>query len=247
MSSVILPTAQCTDIVCWTRMQAEAGQDIRSIIARKELERQAGSGLFFWGVGNAPNRRTKDFAAKASEIDVVFSLMKGRPREADSSPSSVVVWRTYFDTKGHEHELPSNVLITSRASTELTMKSTHYALMCWSDDQLQFGDFGPFDPSMYRNVGGTGGRVSHSQVTALVVKTEPTAQESAYRINMRARLTGSFWVKLGNPCLFEDDSRKLLARACERAPSMCNNDWLDMVSEFRGVTTCSKHRASQLF
>ena len=38
------------------RMQAEAGQRLETIIARKEIERQAGEGLFLWGVGSAPSR-----------------------------------------------------------------------------------------------------------------------------------------------------------------------------------------------
>lgn len=35
-----------TEVVCWTRMQAEAGQNINRIIARKEAERRAGGGLY---------------------------------------------------------------------------------------------------------------------------------------------------------------------------------------------------------
>ena len=37
---------QLSHIVCWTRMQAEAGQSIETIVARKELERRAGGACF---------------------------------------------------------------------------------------------------------------------------------------------------------------------------------------------------------
>lgn len=39
-------------LVCWSRMQAEAGQSLDAIVRRKELEREANGGLFLWGVGN---------------------------------------------------------------------------------------------------------------------------------------------------------------------------------------------------
>ncbi len=45
------------DIVCWTRMQAESGQDLLNIVRRKEIERRANGGIFFWGVGNAPTEQ----------------------------------------------------------------------------------------------------------------------------------------------------------------------------------------------
>src|SRR5205807_8143218 len=91
-----------TGVVCWTRMQAESGQDIQTIIARKELERRAGDGLFFWGIGNAPSRAIRSHAAGGEDIDVVFSLMKIRPKARDISPAGILAWRTYFDN--HEIE-----------------------------------------------------------------------------------------------------------------------------------------------
>jgi hypothetical protein len=36
------------DIICWTRMQSEAGQGLNEIVARKEVERFSGNS-FFWG------------------------------------------------------------------------------------------------------------------------------------------------------------------------------------------------------
>src|SRR5262245_16082462 len=34
--------ADLTQVLCWSRMQTETGQDLPSIVARKELERRAG-------------------------------------------------------------------------------------------------------------------------------------------------------------------------------------------------------------
>ena len=61
------------EYLCWTRMQVEAGQALESIIARKEIERRAGGGLFFWGVGNAPS--TAINALARLEIAIPLDLL----------------------------------------------------------------------------------------------------------------------------------------------------------------------------
>ena len=48
------PSDKQPNYLLWTRMQAEAGQGLELILRRKERERVAGDGRFFWGVGNAP-------------------------------------------------------------------------------------------------------------------------------------------------------------------------------------------------
>jgi hypothetical protein len=224
-----------TDVVCWTRMQAEAGQDIRSIIARKELERRAGHGLFFWGIGNAPSRAIRRFAVKAEDVDVVFSLMKSRPKARDVTPAGLLVWRTYFDLSDVERSLPPHVLVTSRMDVPSGAKSAHYALMCRSDEEFRLDEAaGPFDPSAYRNVGDAGGPVSNSQVTALIVRTADESPVSDYRINLRAKLTGSYWVRLARPSILDEAAWRTLAKISKLAGEMGTDAWLEAVSEIRG-------------
>lgn len=103
------------EYVCWSRMQAEAGQGLAAIVARKEREREAGDGLFFWGVGNAPAVMTNALARLNHPVRVVFSIMKGKPKAEDLRPRQTLVWRKYLDTDGVERDLPPNALITSRA------------------------------------------------------------------------------------------------------------------------------------
>jgi hypothetical protein len=40
----------------WTRVGSNAGEEIQSITARKEAEREAGGGEFWWGVGAASDQ-----------------------------------------------------------------------------------------------------------------------------------------------------------------------------------------------
>jgi hypothetical protein len=240
-------STELTDVICWTRIQAEAGQDIRSIIARKNLERRAGNGLFAWGVGNAPSRSIRRLAAKGEDIDIVFSLMKSRPKARDCAPDGVVAWRTYLDIHDVEKPLPPNVLVTSRMETGSGAKSVHYALMCRSDEELQLGDLGPFDPSAYRNIGDVGGPVSNSQVTALVVRRGVESPVSDYRINFRAKFTSSYWVKLARPCILGESARMALTTATARAGEMDGSDWIGMVTSIRCVAPPNIEEQSYLF
>lgn len=231
MTTISAP--RLTGVVCWTRMQSEAGQDIGSIIARKEIERRAGDGLFYWGVGNAPNRAVRRLAAQGEDVDVVFSLMKGRPAAQDAAPEGVVAWRTCYDSEGVECRLPPHVLVTSRMDTDSGVKAAHYALVCRSDDGLVLGDMGAFDPSAYRNVGDAGGAVGSSQVTALVVRTRSESPVDGYRVNLRAKLVGGFWVKLGSPRVLGAGDRRALAAASARAGAMETAEWGALLAEIR--------------
>jgi hypothetical protein len=63
---------------------------------------------------------------------------------------------------------------------------------------LLLADLGPFDPGAFRNFGGTGAQIGHSQVTAILQRHRPTA-EGTYRVAMAAELHQDLWVKLLDP------------------------------------------------
>jgi hypothetical protein len=214
--------------ICWTRMQTEAGESLDRILQRKDLERRAGGGLFFWGVGNAPARAIPKLARTAATVDVLFSVMKSRPKVHDVVPSRVFMWQRYVSTDGVVRSIPCNVLVTSRAGR----RPCHYALMCYSDSPLAVSDMGPFDPAAFRNYAGGGG-VGASQVTALLERHAPDGP-SEYRIAMRAKLTGGLWVKLIDPVELTGN-----ARAAMNHVPVDEAAWLDLVDclRFQGEPT----------
>lgn len=185
--------------VCWSRMQAEAGQGLEAIIRRKERERQACEGMFFWGVGNAPSTAITSLARLEVPIPAIFSVMKSKPKAVDVSPSRTVVWRKYFDEHGAERELPAGAIVTSRGESAGGIKARHYALMCRSKTPVALLRGSPFDPTAFRNAGKSGGPVGASQVTALLQQVAPFAERSDYEINLYAWLTGGYWVRLSDP------------------------------------------------
>ncbi|MCD7111673.1 hypothetical protein LRX75_21815 [Rhizobium sp. DKSPLA3] len=212
--------------VCWTKMQAEAGQDLFNIFRRKEFERKAGNGVFFWGIGSP-----LDFSRLQSSdrVDLVFSTMLSAPKSEDRYPESVLVWRKYVNATGQEVDLPPHVLLMSRATTKLGPKKRHYALVCYSDKDLALGDEGEFDPTVYRNAGPNGGKVGFSQVTSLLERTSEASTPSRYRINFRAELRQPFLVKLCDPVLLEPVDRRRVDdhRAGESAT------WLRFATQIR--------------
>ena len=228
-------------------MQAEAGQDIGSIITRKEAERRAGDGLFFWGVGNAPSRSIRALASEAIDIDVVFSLMKSRPHARDTSPTGIVVWGTYLDSEGIERAIPGHALVISREQSSNGHKSVHYALVCRSDEELRLRDLGVFDPKAYRNIGDGGGPIGNSQVTALVVRTRAESTVSPYRINLRAKLAGSYWVRLCRPRPLKGAALSRLAAITSCAEELTTDEWTQSVAGLRACTAAAVERQISLF
>jgi hypothetical protein len=223
----------CSGSICWTRMQAEAGQSLSRIVRRKDLERRAGNGMFFWGVGNAPPRAVPALARIGAEIDVLFSIMKSRPKLQDVAPSRVLAWRSYVDADGVVRSIPRNVLVTSRAGS----RDCHYALICRSEGTLEIKDLGPFDPAAYRNYGG-GRPVGSSQVTALLERCQ-SGEIGEYRVAMSARLVGSMWVKL-------IDSVEVTGTArAELEEDVADEDsWLELATRIRSGARTFAPRSS---
>ena len=217
------------EYICWSRMQAEAGQSLDAIVARKEYERRAGGGLFLWGVGNAPSVGMNALARMGRQIPVIFSIMKTRASVIDTTPTRTVIWRRYFDSNGFERPLPEHALVTSRGDSENGAKKVHYALMCWSDTPLQLEHGTWFDHRAYRNAGKRGAPVGGSQVTALLEPVAEPSDQADYEINLRALLSESYWIRLTDA--LELSSEKLAA--LDQCIDMSIGKWIAFVSDLR--------------
>lgn len=233
MATHALARASGADLVCWSRMQAEAGQGLDAIVARKELERSAGDGIFLWGVGNAPSVAINALARLGAPVPVIFSIMKSRPKKVDVSPSRIVAWRRYIDAQGAERELPPSSIVTSRGDSPSGAKRAHYALMCRSGEKLALTRGEAFDVSAYRNAGGRGAPVGASQVTALLRQVAQPSGDSDYEANLRADLDSSYWVRLTDPITVPPS---LLARL-DDAEHLDTEGWLRLARDIRGVET----------
>src|ERR1035438_2910342 len=176
------------DHFSWTRHGTEAAQPIQSIFGRKEEERHANAGVFFWGIGNAIGPSMKELIRRSAQPEVLFSPIKSAARVEDKCPPAVVAWTSAESLDGMPFSLPPASLITSRF--DLTSpKSTHYALVCYSrqsllaesplNERIVFGQL--------RNIL-TGRPVGASQVTSIIEKSnQPHIGTRIYDVTIRAR------------------------------------------------------------
>lgn len=181
----------------WTKMQAESGQKLPTIISLKESERATGNGLFWWGVGNSLGKAVDQFAAQADgTLPILFSVMKAHPQKKDTEPEKVFLWTEWEDRSGQIHAVPPHVLEWSRGAAN---KKTHYALVCHSNIPLAIGDHGAFDPSRCCHT--PLGKRPADQIVTTLLEDDPDADHSsgAYHLGFRASLVRPWAVKLVRP------------------------------------------------
>jgi hypothetical protein len=186
----------------WTRFGTEAGQSITDILRRKEQERSANGGVFYWGIGNAVGPSILELLRKSDEPEVLFSPIKSAPRHDDVAPDSVVAWTAAAGLNGEPHRLPIWSLITSRFNIG---RPRHYALVCRSDSSL-LDEFAAVAPNIEKIAIGqltnivTGRPLGSSQVTAVVKRQVQQVSSSAeYSVKFRARLAPPYFIQLSAP------------------------------------------------
>jgi len=185
---------------CWTRFGTEAGQSASQILARKEQERSANRGVFFWGIGNAIGPSMLELLRQTDTPQALFSPIRSAPRQQDATPSTVVSWNEASTLDGERYQLPHHSLITSRFD-HIKPRSKHYALVCYSEaplipdvapEQLHFAGL--------RNLL-TDRPVGASQVTAVVRLRQTLAHETGptYRVALRVQLRPPYFIVLSTP------------------------------------------------
>jgi hypothetical protein len=184
---------------CWTRFGTEAGQSADQIFARKEQERVANGGLFFWGIGNAIGPSIGELVRILDNPEVLFSPIRSAPRRDDVAPAMVAAWSEATTMAGEPYPLSAQSLITSRLDP-IARRDVHYALVCYSESSL-FGaaSQGKIVFGCLRNLL-TKRPVGASQVTA-VVQYDRTANETGapYDVSFRAVLVPPYFIRLRRP------------------------------------------------
>jgi hypothetical protein len=180
-----------------TKPGTEAGESLADIVARKEAERVAGKGIFWWGIGSSLGAAVCKAAQDAGgKLPLAFVLNNrpSRPKKHDISPAQVFRWTKWQDWNGSARDIPAFAHVTSRGHE---LKSAHYALVCYSEKPITFDVKGPaFDPSLCRTA--LGKRPGSSQVTALVWGdlNDPDHKRGQYRIAFLGTLISPWQAKL---------------------------------------------------
>lgn len=195
--------AELPELFCWTKYGTEAGEDISGILARKEAERLASGGTFFWGIGNAIGPSVEALLAHAAEPQVVFTPMRSRPAARDVTPAQVAAWHGGTCLDGEPFELPDSSSVTSRISPT---RSYHYALVCHSEQPLAVGARrGPSFASTHVQNLRSGSKVGASQVTSVVrrIACALALMPSKYTVSFTAELVAPYFVRLTDYSLLD--------------------------------------------
>jgi hypothetical protein len=192
------------ELFCWAKVGADSGEGLRAIICRKELERQAGGGRFYWGVGNSVGPAVTELAVDGRHPAVVFSRMRtAAPVKQDAEPGALLLWRACLDRHGNAEPLPDHVVVTSRAPAHAgNTPRHHYALVCFSAEPLSAEPKGAMRFNELINY--TSGRpLGYSHVTALVKRRAAGAPHGGpdYPVLMVAALQPPYVVQLQDPVL----------------------------------------------
>lgn len=179
-------------VFCWTRFGTEAGETIDEILDRKENERLANHGIFFWGVGTSIAPGLRLLLSNERSPHVLFSPMRSRPRAVDVRPTAITEWHAGKTLDGQRFVLPPSARITSRRSTA---NRQHYALVCRSDTPLRIDHLGVVNAGQLVNWP-SGNRIGASQVTAVVEERPSKACGPIYEVALRARLEPPYFVYL---------------------------------------------------
>jgi hypothetical protein len=181
---------------CWTRFGTEAGESIADILRRKERERLATDGVFYWGIGTSVAPGIAELVRRCERPEVLFSPMRSRPRAADVRPSAVARWTTGESLWGDVFDLPATVRVTSRHDP--ARGRGHYALVCRSSRPLDPADHGTVQFECLRNLA-SGSPLGASQVTAVVERLAGHPSGVAYTVALRAELVAPYFVRLRDP------------------------------------------------
>jgi hypothetical protein len=194
------PQLHLPDAFCWTRFGTEAGEAITEILQRKEAERLANDGTFFWGIGNSVAPGIAELVRKRRQPELLFSPIKGRPRATDVEPQAVVRWRSAETVHGDVFRVPDAVRITSRMAAG---KRWHYALIGSSEQPLELANHGQLAFGALQNLL-SGRSVGPSQVTAVVrLLREALVEGAIYAVALRVRLVYPYFVRLLDPVRIE--------------------------------------------
>lgn len=233
---------QLPSAFCWTKMGTESGEDLSSIILRKEWERRLGNGRFLWGIGQSLGNNAEIAVDNGGPLAAVFSPMPSKPKAIDVEPGEVVLWNSWVDGNGQVRPLPLHTFVTSRALLPSgRRKESHYALVCSSTEELAASTIDLVVPAgALRNVS-TGKALGASQVTAVVSCTlnDSEVQGKLYPISFVVRLEAPYFVRLANPKTLK---RKDVLKAAEISRSGDMAAWTEFVARLRISPPVEKQR-----
>jgi hypothetical protein len=185
----------------WSKIGFDAGETPEHIVVRKEAERLAGSGEFWWGL-DAPLGITVEVHAEQNGGSLPALFSKSRSSEMGRRKQVRIwdTWRSLFHPQQYGR-IPDHVVVTS--GHDPGRRQTRYALTCQSDDNLTLGAIGFCNLAECYSLK-TALRGNDLRGAQVLRKDEPLisrygpASKSVYSIAFKATVVGHSFVLLEN-------------------------------------------------
>jgi hypothetical protein len=138
----------------WSKIGFDAAETADHIVTRKEAERIAGSGEFWWSSA-APMGISVEVKAKQNggTLPVFFSKSRSPEKHQNSEIRLWDTWRSLLHPQQHGR-IPDHIIVTS--GHDPGKRQTRYALTCHSDLKLSLGAVGFCDLAESRCLKGGG-------------------------------------------------------------------------------------------
>lgn len=214
----------------WGEVNFDARESPEHIVVRKEAERIAGSGEFWWGV-DAPLGITVEVKAEQNggTLPVLFSRSRKTGKQQSAQVRVWDTWRSLLHPRQHGR-IPGHIIVTT--GHDPGKRQTRYALICHSDVKLALGAIGFCDLAQCWSVK-DGGRVKSFRGAHVLIKHKPLisrqgpSSESVRSVAFKATLVGHSFVLLEN--------FRVLTHAELNSVLQFKNgdDWLSLVKKLR--------------
>ena len=178
---------------CLTKIGRYSGQEAPQILRRKELERQAGDGVFWWGVGESKCPAIAHLRKRMRPPKVLFIWQR---QHAKQPKAARLLFETYERGVEKGYSIPEHVLM---ARSEVK-KGSYFALVCRGARPLTESINVKLNLARYLNLkndGQVGNRPGSNQNTLVLVENprQPTEIDS-YTVIFEAELVEPFCVRL---------------------------------------------------
>ncbi|MCA3859854.1 MAG: hypothetical protein IOB81_14590, partial [Burkholderia sp.] len=136
---------------CWTKIGTESGEELPTVVLRKEWERRLGGGRFLWGINQPLGSSAQVAAHRTGSLLALFSPVASRPRAGERKDA--LLWNAWVDASGQVRPLPPHTFIASRSTLPSgRRREQHYALVCASSTALTVGTQLRVYPDQLRSV-----------------------------------------------------------------------------------------------
>ncbi|WP_321843374.1 hypothetical protein [Paraburkholderia bannensis] len=240
---------------CWSRIGSETGEDLPTIVLRKEWERRLGGGRFLWGINQSLGTSAQIAALRTGSLLALFSPAASRPRVADIRREDAFVWNAWVDASGQVRQLPQHVFVTSRTRLPSgKLRDHHYALVCASPTELTLGSGLRVQPERLRSVS-TAKSPCATQGTVVVDRVDradrtPRAGAEfgakGYPVAFGVELEAPYFVKLVQPTRVK---ARDMAKLHEAARNADFDAYVDLTRRLRSEASAQQTRGvtSDLF